>query len=403
MTRSVWQRAAAPPARRASQIEADVVIVGAGIAGACTAWWLRGSGRRVAVLDRTGPAAGASGRNAGFLTVGSLAHFARERERHGLEGALRLRRLVRDSLRALLDAVAEEAIECGAEQTGSVSAASTEPGLEDLAAADEALAAAGMGLQRMGAGTLQERFGLRGFFSGFFDADDGQVHPVQLVEGLLDRSGSALYAGVEIAEIMQESGEFLVSGPGFEARAGAVVLATNAFGGQLSPWLERHLEPVRGQALCLEADEDLPAGSIYATEDWAYFRRVAPRRLVIGGMRPRDVEGERGTADQLHDEIQAALEAFARNRVEGMTSARVVGRWSGPLAYTPDRVPLAGAVPDTPGLYALAGFCGHGMAWAFTAARSVAEQLQGRSGETLLSPMRLDAAKATAPPSVRAD
>ncbi|MCT1458367.1 FAD-binding oxidoreductase [Aestuariimicrobium sp. p3-SID1156] len=50
--------------------EAHVVIVGAGIVGLSTAWFLQERGVRVTVLDRTGVAAGASWGNAGWISPG---------------------------------------------------------------------------------------------------------------------------------------------------------------------------------------------------------------------------------------------------------------------------------------------------------------------------------------------
>ncbi|NGO66261.1 FAD-binding oxidoreductase [Rhizobium daejeonense] len=49
------------------QTKADVVVIGAGIVGAMSALHLQQQGRNVVILDRTGPAAGASAGNAGIL------------------------------------------------------------------------------------------------------------------------------------------------------------------------------------------------------------------------------------------------------------------------------------------------------------------------------------------------
>ena len=46
---------------------ADIIVIGAGIAGAATAYYLAKSGQRVLLLDAERPAFGASGRNPGFL------------------------------------------------------------------------------------------------------------------------------------------------------------------------------------------------------------------------------------------------------------------------------------------------------------------------------------------------
>ena len=51
----------------------DVIVVGAGIAGTATAWFLRAEGLRVALIDTQFPGWGASGRNPGFLWLQTKA------------------------------------------------------------------------------------------------------------------------------------------------------------------------------------------------------------------------------------------------------------------------------------------------------------------------------------------
>ena len=51
----------------------DAVVVGAGIAGTASAWFLRAEGLRVALIDSHSPGWGASGRNPGFLWLQTKA------------------------------------------------------------------------------------------------------------------------------------------------------------------------------------------------------------------------------------------------------------------------------------------------------------------------------------------
>lgn len=51
----------------------DAVVVGAGLAGTATAWFLRAEGLHVALIDSVGPGGGASGRNPGFLWLQTKA------------------------------------------------------------------------------------------------------------------------------------------------------------------------------------------------------------------------------------------------------------------------------------------------------------------------------------------
>src|SRR5439155_1597959 len=54
-------------------VTADIAIVGGGIAGIASAYFLATAGARVVVLEARGVAEAASGRNAGFLLAGAAA------------------------------------------------------------------------------------------------------------------------------------------------------------------------------------------------------------------------------------------------------------------------------------------------------------------------------------------
>lgn len=60
----------------ANQDAADVVVIGAGVVGLMTARALRAEGRQVLVLDKTGPASGASAGNAGILAFPEIMPLA---------------------------------------------------------------------------------------------------------------------------------------------------------------------------------------------------------------------------------------------------------------------------------------------------------------------------------------
>src|SRR5579864_7813163 len=54
----------------------DVIVIGAGIIGACTAWNLAQRGLKVALIDKDGPGQGCSFGNAGAISFGSVVPLA---------------------------------------------------------------------------------------------------------------------------------------------------------------------------------------------------------------------------------------------------------------------------------------------------------------------------------------
>lgn len=376
MTVSIWQRKFEQP------YEADVIIVGAGISGLGTAFWLtqRDPDLRVVVLDRDRAGAGASGRNAGFLTCGSVAHFARQIDRHGEERAWDIWALAREN-HALLREHFLTDDGCGYRRTGALCLLRDPARADSLAAAVERLTARGVGASTVDPASYAELTGHYAADGGRVRAwrvdDDGQIDPIALLQRIQSRCGATVYGQHEVQSIATTPRGVEVETDKLAFSATHVVVAVNAYAGELVPELARHLQPVRGQCL-----QTFPIGvrvepCVYATDDWVYLRQLPDGSLVVGGHRPVDAEGEIGTEDKLNHHVHRALDETLRDRFCGLFDGepKVARRWSGPMAYAHRGRPFAGAVPGRPGMWALGGYGGHGMGLAFVAARHLAARI----------------------------
>src|SRR4051794_25254955 len=94
---SFWAHTALPETRPAltRDINADVCVVGAGIAGLTTAYLLGGNGRSVVVIDAATPGGGQSGGTTAHLSTVLDDRYLDLVRLHGVEGA----RLAADSHR----------------------------------------------------------------------------------------------------------------------------------------------------------------------------------------------------------------------------------------------------------------------------------------------------------------
>ena len=72
------------------RLDTEVAVIGAGITGTATALWLARAGVRVRLLEARSIAAGASGRNGGFISDGTTSSYATTIQRYGHEQARRL-------------------------------------------------------------------------------------------------------------------------------------------------------------------------------------------------------------------------------------------------------------------------------------------------------------------------
>ena len=98
MSVSYWNDRSGP-----TPTQADVVIIGGGIAGLSAAYWIgkEDPSMKIVVVEKFEIGAGATGRNAGFVTCGSVEHFNRLVEKHGREEALQIWQFSEENMRLL--------------------------------------------------------------------------------------------------------------------------------------------------------------------------------------------------------------------------------------------------------------------------------------------------------------
>lgn len=374
MTQSWWQIEEHVGERR----KADVLVVGAGLAGASVAYWLGRAGVGVAVADAGAIANGASGRNAGFLTGGSLAQFGRWVKAYGEQTAWELIEGTRENRNLLVEHVLSEEPSCRFSQPGSVTVALDEAEASAHHGIAETLLARGLPLERVGDAELRA-WGMRGFHSGWWFSEDARMQPVFAARAILARSGAHVWPNTAVLRVTARAQGVEVFTSRGRIHCGSVVFATNGMGGGLHPWLDAHIVPTRGQALVthrLVQREALDSPSVYAVGKMAYWRPTASGRLVVGGCRSFDESAEQTGHEALNPVVHAALDRVLAEHLPGANAAGVDMRWAGIMGYTRDALPLCGPVPGTPHAFVSAGFCGHGTGWTFRLGRLLAEHMQ---------------------------
>jgi gamma-glutamylputrescine oxidase len=95
---------------------------------------------------------------------------------------------------------------------------------------------------------------------------------------------------------------------------------------------------------------------------------------------------EVGTDDDtvIEPTVSQGLREFLSKHFPKLAGVHVEHEWTGIMGFTPDRAPLIGPVPGSPGEYLAAGFHGHGMPMTFYAAKAVAEMIARREPEVFV-------------------
>jgi gamma-glutamylputrescine oxidase len=355
---SLWldgQRRVYPPLE--ADVTADVAVIGAGIAGIATAYFLASAGASVVVLEARGVAEAASGRNAGFLLAGVAENFAAAARRYGDRNALRIWRFTKRTQALARRLVGEHGIECGLRWNGS----------DQIAGDDDEWREIEEGARRL-ASEEGVNVSVDPASRSATYADDGELHPVRWVRGL---AAAAVRKGARIHESTRV--DAIANGEARTAagvvRAGTIVLCTNAYTAHLAT---SRVRSVRGQMLATAPARPTFARPAYANRGYRYWRQMGDGRVLVGGWRDTAIDAEVGEDERTTDVIQSQLDAFLR--AHGITAA-VTHRWAGTMGFSHDALPYVGRI--SPSVFVCGGFTGHGMAFGPASAELVAALVRG--------------------------
>jgi glycine/D-amino acid oxidase-like deaminating enzyme len=387
--------------RRGPAEEADAVVVGGGIAGLSTAWWLARlapQGYRVLLLEASALAARASGRNAGFLLTGTPDPFTELAATMGRERALALWHLSRENRellrRELLDPGTVDAdflpegswIVALADDAGFGGGGGGRRQEEALAASCEALRAEGFDCKWRDAAAVRRASGSERLGGGLFQPRDGGLDPVRLCRGLAASGAFAVRTGSPVQALEPAGERVRVVADGGDVVAPRVVVCLNAYAPVLLPHLAPRVRPVRAQMLATAPGERRLAGVWYVNDGHEYLRQLADGTVVLGGARQTAVAEEVGVLEAPTAKVQGALERFLAAAFPHLAGRPVVRRWAGIMGFTADGLPALGAVPEVPGAVYAAGFNGHGMSLGFVTGRHLARHVLGEAELEALFP-----------------
>ncbi len=374
----------------------DVVLVGAGIVGASTAWELTARGARVLLVDGGEVSGGTTGLGEGNvlcadkdagpeldLTRLGLARYAEVEAEVG--AAARIRR--KGALVVHPDAAtwAAEPARVARLRAAGVTAELLDP--DAVRAAEPALTGA--------------------IHGGSWFPDDLQCDPRAITRALAEAAvaaGAELRTGTPVDAVVLDAGRAVGVRCGGEVlSAGAVVLATGAWARELAAGagLPLPLEPRKGQLVRLHAPEPGRHLIAHKVVDGSYLASVASTEaqlqvstvvettwegdVLVGSSRER-----RGFDTSVDDEVTAELVARAARLFPVIPALRPAGAWAGLRPWLPDGLPAIGASVRVPGLWLATGHEGAGVALGPVTGQVLAQALCGEATALDLAPFSPD-------------
>ena len=135
-------------------------------------------------------------------------------------------------------------------------------------------------------------------------------------------------------------------------------------------------------------DSEVLPCPLYSRYGYDYVQQRADGRLVAGGRRDTNLDGETTSEERTTDEIQRQLEVLVGELTNG-SPPPITHRWAGLMGFTEDSLPLVGELADRPGVWVAVGYSGHGNVLGFGCGEAVARAFLGDPDERI-APFRPD-------------
>jgi sarcosine oxidase, subunit beta len=359
---------------------ADVVIVGAGILGAATAYHLAAAGHTVTVLERGGVNREGSGTTAGNLHIQAI-HARRPGQLVPVDiGRLLPLQTLASHYWSTIEDDLERAVEL--RRGGGFMIAETAADMAELRRKHALESAAGLRTELLDGDAARAAFPFLAPTVAMADWSeaDGYANPLLVTGAYLDaavRHGATVRAFTPVTGVTRQRTGFLVTAGPHQWSAPALV---NVAG----PWissvaalcgLEIAMNPV---AIQMHITMRIPPVMDCLVQHIGHglsVKQVAAGQILVGGGWPAaglDLNG-RSTASVAS--LRGNLE-LATRILPFISGLRLLRMWAGPLAATPDEMPVIGEVPGWPGYFLAGG------TYAFTFAplwaRCLAALIEGR-------------------------
>jgi glycine/D-amino acid oxidase-like deaminating enzyme len=351
----------------------------------------------VVVIEQQAPAFGATGRNGGFLVVGTAEGYANAIDRVGHAAARTVHQITRDSRTLMREVIAEEAIACEYREPGRLNLALSPAEHASQARSINALHADGFDGELLDRQQVQQLIKTplgSEILGGVFNNADGLLQPARFVQGVLAaaRRYGAQVCHATAAGLASSPEHVDIATSAGHIQAGAVVSAVNAWTSRLFPTLRETIWPVRGQVLAYA-----PLPPIFTTGTGAaltptgeYWHQTPDGSIVLGGCRAAAADGEVGLLEEgTTEHVQRALEQVFPRLFPQLGPLKVERRWSGPMAFTRDYMPLCDRAPGHEHVWLVGGFCGHGMPFGMRLGQLLAEAADTGATPLQIAPLRI--------------
>ncbi len=376
----------------------DVAIVGAGLTGLWTAYYLRRAdpSLRIVVLEAEVAGFGASGRNGGWCSALFPTSWQKLVAASSEDGARRMIRAMHETVREVGRAAEAEGIDAHFHRGGTVTLASSQVQLERIR--EEVASARARGFTEDDERLLEPdeasaMLAADPVLGGSFTPHCAVIHPSRLVRGLarvVEASGVTLFERTRVSSIAPGR----VETDAGTVRAEIVLRATEGYTAQVAG-LRRAVVPVYSLMVATEPLTDAMWQTIGLADRPSF---TDARHLIIYGQRTADGRlafGGRGAPYHYGSRIRpsydgaprvfAELRTVLREMLPQLRGVEFTHQWGGCLGIARDWSASVGLDRST-GLGWAGGYVGDGVATTNLAGRTLSDLVTGADSDLVTLP-----------------
>lgn len=389
--KSLWMSAAFFPQTYPLEqnLQADVVIVGGGIAGITSAYLLQLEGKQVVLLEKNQLGSGESGRTTAHFVNVLDDRYYRLNKFHGIKKSSLAIQSHTAAISQVEQIISDEKIDCDFMRVNGYLFSGRQQDQEEIEKEFEAMKEAGLPLIE-----LESHLPLKSFNSGKCIRIGGQakLHPIKYLSALAHaviRRGGKIFTDTDVIEFHDEERPFVKTKSGSTVHASSVIVATNT---PVNNLVEIHTRQhaYRTYVMSFEIAKGIaPPTLIWDTEDPYHYLRIDPYSdqpdmevLTVGGEDHKTGQ-EEDTEKHFHQ-----LESWTRER---FPVHRVLYKWSGQVMEPNDGLAFIGRNTFDKNIYIITGDSGNGMTHGTIGGMLLTDLICGRENpwEDVYTPRRL--------------
>jgi sarcosine oxidase, subunit beta len=336
-----------------TRLLADVAIVGGGLIGAWSAYFLAKRNKRVVLIEKGVVGAQSSGTNFGNLRL--QGRFPGQYPLSLRSQALweQIEQLVGDG--------------CEFNATGHLYFYSCEQERKEIEAYAAVSESFGLAIEHFDRSALSRRFPWLGekVSGATYSARDATANP-RLVTPAVARAamtlGATIVENCSVTELREGGGAFSIdTDSDLKVDCGQVINSAGAWAVAIAEQFSETV-PLVAAGPPQFVTEPFPyfiAPSIQAVNGTVIFRQTSRGNIIVAGY-PRTAANS--VAQNAPVPLAKTLTSMRHLSavVPALRGCQVIRVWSGIEGYLPDMIPVIGPSLTTPGLYHAFGFCGHG-------------------------------------------